>query len=89
MDRGRKIIARSNRHIAGVIARWRAVGAQPLACDLECAASATVINGSGLHPHLGTIRLAQFAVADGGRGAAEALVIDCWRRDPSPRRSRC
>lgn len=84
MDTGRKIVARSNRHIAQVVARWHNAGAQPIACDLECAASPTVLNGSGLHPHLGTIRLAQFAVGDGSRGVAEALVIDCWKQDPTP-----
>ena len=84
---GRRIFARSNRHVDAVVARWRSLGCQPVACDLECAASPTVVNGSGLHPHLGTIRLAQFAVADGGRGTAEALVIDCWKQDPAPARS--
>jgi len=83
MRRGNIIIPRTQQEIEATIARWRRAGAQPIAHDLECAASPTVPNGTGLHPHLGTIRLAQFAVKDRGDGVPEALVIDCWRLDPS------
>ena len=82
-QQGRIIIPRSQAEVDETIARWRSLGAQPVAHDLECAASPTVPNGTGLHPHLGTIRLAQFGVADGGEGRAEALVVDTWRYDPA------
>lgn len=83
LDTGRIIIARNAREVEEVISRWRAVdGDKTVAHDLECAASATVKNGSGLHPHLGTIRLGQWAVRDGGDGVPEALVINYWNTEP-------
>lgn len=82
MDTGRIIVPRSQKEVNETIARWKALGPQPVAHDLECAASPTVPNGSGLHPHLGTIRLAQFGVAEGGRGLPEALVVNVWKHNP-------
>jgi len=79
---GKIIIPRSQREVDEVIARWRSYGPQPIAHDLECAASPTVPNGTGLHPHLGTIRLAQFGIRHAEGGRPEALVIDCWRYQP-------
>jgi hypothetical protein len=84
LDSGVIQIARTDREVREVIDRWRALGPQTIAHDLECAASCTVPNGSGLHPHLGTIRLAQFAVRDRGDGRAEALVINHWDADLAP-----
>lgn len=83
LDHGRIIIPRSQKEIAATIRRWRKVGVQPIAHDLESAASNAAPNGTGLHAHLGYIRLAQFAVADGGDGVPEALVIDVWKHDPT------
>jgi hypothetical protein len=83
METGVITYARTQAEIDEVMARWKKVGPQAVAHDLECAASPTVPNGTGLHPHLGTIRLAQFGVRDGGNGHPEALVIDCWQLDPS------
>lgn len=82
MRNGKIIIPRSQQEIDEIVARWRSYGPQPLAHDLECAPSPTVPNGTGLHPHLGTIRLAQFAIRHGERDRAEALVIDLWRHQP-------
>jgi len=79
MSTGVVTVVRSQKEFDDTIRRWTKLGPQVLAHDLECAASPTVPNGSGLHPHLGTIRLAQFGVRDGGKGYPEALVIDCWK----------
>lgn len=86
LETGRIIVPRSDQEVADTIARWRAVGPQRLALDFECAASATVPNGTGLHPHLGTIRLAQYAVENGGQGVPEALVVETWEFDDTPAR---
>jgi hypothetical protein len=84
IDSGVIRVARTTREVREVIERWQSFGPQTIAFDIECAASATVPNGSGLHPHLGTIRLGQFAVRDGGNGRAEALVINFWEAEPEP-----
>jgi hypothetical protein len=81
MDNGRIIVPRNQRQISERISRWRRAGAQFIAHDLECAPANTAINGTGLHPHLGHIRLAQFGVSDGGDGTPEALVIDVTKLD--------
>jgi ribonuclease D len=81
LDNGHIIYARTQQEIDETVARWKKLGPQPTGFDLECAASPTVPNGTGLHPHLGTIRLAQFAVLDGGNGRPEALVFDHWQFD--------
>jgi hypothetical protein len=83
METGRIIVPRSQREIDEIIERWRSYGPQPIAHDLECAPSPTVPNGTGLHPHLGTIRLAQFGIRDSEGGVPEAMVIDCWRHSPA------
>ena len=83
IENGRIIIPRSQREIEATIRRWRAQGVQPVAHDLESAASNAAPNGTGLHAHLGYIRLAQFAVADGGNGVPEAIVIDVWKHNPA------
>lgn len=79
MDEGEIIVASSQRQVDETLKRWVSLGVQPIAHDLECAPSNTVWNGTGLHPHLGVMRLAQFAVADNGDGRAEALVVDVWK----------
>lgn len=81
LDNGRIIVVESNQDLKEALRRWKALGPQTIALDLECAASPTVPNGSGLHPHLGTIRLMQLAVTDGGDGNPEALVIDARKID--------
>jgi ribonuclease D len=83
LDTGRVIIPTTQAEIAAIARRWSRGQVQPIALDLECAASPTVPNGSGLHPHLGTIRLAQLAIADGEAGP-EAVVIDCHQFDLTP-----
>lgn len=83
IDNGRIIIARTQRDVDATVRRWLKQGVQPIAHDLECAAADTAPNGTGLHAHLGYVRLAQFAVFDGGDGVPEALVVDVWKHNPS------
>lgn len=81
LDQGSIRIIESTDELKEALRSWQKLGPQPIALDLECAASPTVPNGSGLHPHLGTIRLMQLAVADNGSGQAEALVVDARKAD--------
>lgn len=69
--------ATSQQQIDQTFAKWKKLSARPIAFDIETAASPTVVNGSGLHPHLGTLRLVQFALqTDEGY---ECIVIDCYK----------
>lgn len=81
LDNGKIKIINSTDDLKDILKEWKRLGPQPIALDLECAASPTVPNGSGLHPHLGTIRLMQLAIADNGSGEAEALVINARQVD--------
>jgi hypothetical protein len=83
IDNGRIIIARTQRDVDSTLRRWMKQGVQPIAHDLESAAADTAPNGTGLHAHLGYVRLAQFAVYDGGDGIPEALVVDVWKQNPA------
>jgi ribonuclease D len=81
LDHGVIRIIDNEGELKEVLRRWKKLGPQTIALDLECAASPTVPNGSGLHPHLGTIRLIQLGVSDGGDGQSEAIVVDAWKTD--------